>query len=52
MARGQARKQGRIIPVIGVDEKAFQRGHRYMTVVCDAQAGCVETDADRRRCSV
>ena len=48
VARGQARKQARIIPVIGVDEKAFKKGHRYMTVVCDAQAGCVDYVAEDR----
>ncbi len=48
VARGQARKQARIIPVVGVDEKAFKKGHRYMTVVCDAQEGHVEYVAEER----
>lgn len=48
VARGRARKQARVIPVIGVDEKAFKKGHSYMTVVCDAQEGCVEYVAEER----
>jgi transposase len=34
-ARGQARKEARPIAYIGVDEKAFRKGHRYDTIVCD-----------------
>ena len=48
VARGRARKQARVIPVIGVDEKAFRKGHSYMTVVCDGQQGCVEYVAAER----
>jgi transposase len=48
VARGRARKQARVMPVIGVDEKAFRKGHSYMTVVCDAQEGCVEYVAEER----
>ena len=48
VARGQARKQARVIPVLGVDEKAFRKGHSYMTVVCDGQEGCVEYVAEER----
>lgn len=48
VARGRARKRSRVMPVIGVDEKAFKKGHSYMTVVCDAQEGCVEYVAEER----
>src|SRR5581483_8194961 len=48
VARGRARKRARVMPVIGVDEKAFKKGHSYMTVVCDAQEGCVEYVAEER----
>jgi transposase len=34
VARGRARKEARPIAYIGVDEKAFRKGHRYHTVVC------------------
>jgi transposase len=32
-ARGRARKVAQPIPYIGVDEKAFRKGHRYHTIV-------------------
>jgi len=48
VTRGRARKQARVMPVIGVDEKAFKKGHSYMTVVCDAQEGRVEYVAEDR----
>ncbi len=48
VARGRARKQARVMPVVGVDEKAFKKGHSYMTVVCDAQEGCVEYVPEER----
>lgn len=41
--RSQARKQARVIRYVGVDEKAFKRGHRYLTVVCDLERFTVET---------
>ena len=42
VTRGQARKVHRVIPQLGVDEKAIAKGHRYLTLVCDLQAGTVE----------
>lgn len=47
--RGLARKQERVIPHIGVDEKAFKKGHSYMTVVCDLERATVEHVADDRK---
>ena len=49
VARGQARKQARVIPLIGVDEKAFRKGHQYMTVVCDLERATVEYVAEDRK---
>jgi transposase len=40
--RGQARKEAKPVPRIGVDEKAFRKGQDYMTVVCDLDRGVVE----------
>lgn len=42
VARGQARKEAVPVSRIGVDEKAFRKGHVYMTVVCDLDRGVVE----------
>jgi transposase len=47
--RGKARKERRKISYIGVDEKAFRKGHNYMTVVCDLIRGTVEHVADDRK---
>ncbi|MEW5708189.1 MAG: helix-turn-helix domain-containing protein [Pseudomonadota bacterium] len=48
VARGRTRKRPRAMPVIGVDEKAFKKGHAYMTVACDAQEGSIEYVAQER----
>src|SRR4029079_11452352 len=48
VARGQARKEAVVIPRIGVDEKAFRKGHSYMTVVNDIDRGTVEYVTDGR----
>jgi transposase len=46
--RGQKRK-GREPPrYVGVDEKAFRKGHTYITVVSDLEAGTVEWVAEDR----
>jgi len=42
VARGQARKMARAIRYLGVDEKAFRKGHVYHTVVCDLERSTVE----------
>jgi transposase len=46
--RGQQRKPATVVKQIGVDEKAFRKGHRYMTVVCDLERATVEHVADDR----
>ena len=49
VARGQARKVARPIRYLGVDEKAFRKGHVYHTIVCDLERHTVEyVAADRR----
>ncbi len=48
VARGQSRKQSRPIKHLGVDEKAFRKGHSYMTVVCDVDGSTVEYVAEDR----
>src|SRR6266568_2950525 len=49
VTRGLAAKKRRILPLLGVDEKAFAKRHRYVTLVCDLQRGTVEYIADDRR---
>jgi transposase len=46
--RGRARKEARPIRYIGVDEKAFRKGHRYHTLVCDLERSTVEFVAEER----
>jgi transposase len=48
VARGQERKQRRVIPRLGVDEKAVARRHQYVTMVCDLDRGTVEYLAENR----
>jgi transposase len=53
VARGQARKEAVVTPQIGVDEKAFRKGHSYMTVVNDINRGTVEfVTEDREKASL
>jgi transposase len=47
--RGQQRKVARPVAYVGVDEKAFRKGHSYMTVVCDLERSTVEHVAEDRR---
>ena len=49
VARGRARKVAQPIPYIGVDEKAFRKGHRYHTIVCDLERSTVEFVTEERR---
>lgn len=35
VTRGRARKQMQVVRRIGVAEKAADKGHRYLTIVCD-----------------
>lgn len=49
VARGRASKQAHPLTQIGVDEKAFRKGHSYMTVVCDLNRSTVEYVAEGRK---
>jgi transposase len=49
VARGQARKEARPIAYLGVDEKAFRKGHHYHTVVGDLERASVEFVAEDRK---
>jgi transposase len=49
VARGRARIVARPVPYVGVDEKAFRKGHRYHTIVCDLERSTVEFVAEDRR---
>ena len=49
VVRGQARKVPQPIAYIGVDEKAFRKGHRYHTIVCDLERATVEYVAEERK---
>jgi transposase len=53
VVRGLKAKRRRVIPHLGVDEKAIAKGHRYMTLVCDLDRGTVEFIAfDRKKSSL
>jgi transposase len=47
--RGRAVKGGTMPKLLGVDEKAIAKGHRYMTLVCDLEAAAVEYIGEERR---
>src|SRR3954469_19164933 len=49
VARGQRMKKSRVVARIGVDEKAVAKHHKYMTLVCDLDAGTVEHIENDRR---
>ena len=49
VARGQSRKKALPIRHLGVDEKAYRKGHSYMTVVCDLDRSTVEYVAEDRK---
>jgi transposase len=51
--RGLKAKRRRIIPHLGVDEKAVAKRHKYVTLVCDLDRGTVEFIAfDRKKSSL
>ena len=49
VARGLAAKGVRVPSRVGLDEKAAARGHRYLTLVCDAGEGHVEHISEGRK---
>ena len=49
VARGQARCGATPKRDVGVDEKAFRKGHQYHTIVCDLEASIVDFVAPDRR---
>ena len=49
VARGQLRKVARPLAYIGVDEKAFRKDHRYLTLVCDLARSTVEFVAEKSK---
>ena len=49
VARGRQRKAATVVKTIGVDEKAVAKGHKYLTLVCDVEAGTVEHISDDRK---
>jgi transposase len=46
--RGLKRRQAEKVPVLGVDEKAFRKGHKYFTLVNDLERGRVLYVAEDR----
>lgn len=48
VARGQACKQAAPLPRIGIDEKAFAKGHSYITLLYDLDQSTVEAMSDGR----
>ena len=46
VARGKARKAEKLMPRIGIDEKAFRKGQNYITLIYDLDASTVEAIAD------
>jgi transposase len=47
--RGLARRGPEVVQELGVDEKSFQKGHEYVTVVCNLSAGTVLYVGDDRK---
>lgn len=53
VARGLKRREAEAIPRIGVDEKAFRKGHKYATVVTDLdQSRVLYVAEDRKQASL
>lgn len=49
VGRGQLAKEKRVLSKLSVDEKAIAKGHTYLTIVCDIDAGTVEYVGDDRK---
>lgn len=49
VARGQKRRKAEKTAYLGVDEKAFRKGHRYATIVSDLERGHVLYVAEERK---
>jgi transposase len=49
VARGLKRRKAERTPYLGVDEKAFRKGHRYATIVSDLERGHVLYVAEERK---
>jgi transposase len=49
VARGLKRREAEAIPYLGVDEKAFRKGHRYATLVTDLSHSRVLYVAEERK---
>jgi transposase len=49
VVRGRGAKPEAMPSMIGIDEKAIAKGHRYMTLVCDLEQATVEYIVDERR---
>lgn len=49
VARGQRRKEERVVRHVGVDEKAIAKRHKYMTLVSDLSRSCVEYVTEDRK---
>ncbi len=47
--RGLARRERELVGYLGVDEKAFRKGHRYLTIVNDLSRGRVLYVAEDRK---
>lgn len=53
VTRGLARRQVEPTPYLGVDEKAYRKGHRYLTLVNDLERGRVlYVGVDRKKSSL
>jgi transposase len=53
VTRGLQAKKRRVVSLLGVDEKSFAKGHRYVTLVCDLKRATVEYIAfDRKKTSL
>jgi transposase len=49
VVRGRRAKPAAMPSMIGVDEKAIAKGHRYMTLVCDLEQATVEYIGEERK---